>query len=267
MAKRLVRAKTKIREAGIPFAVPGRDELAPHLDPVLDAIYALFTEGWSDPTAAEGRGALTGEAIYLARLVAGLLPDEPEAAGLLALLLHAEARRGARRDAAGAYVPLAAQDPAAWDAALAAEAEALLRRASAFGRIGRFQLEAALQSAQADGRRSGRPDWPAITRLYDALLALVPSPVVAMNRALAVAGAEGPAAGLAALDACAADPRLDGYQPYWAARAELLARCRRAGEARSAYARAIGLEADPAVRDFLLARQAALPPEVSDASD
>ena len=267
MAKRLVRAKTKIREAGIPFAVPGRDELAPRLDPVLDAIYAIFTEGWSDPTAAEGRGALTGEAIYLARLVAGLLPDEPEAAGLLALLLHAEARRGARRDAAGAYVPLAAQDPAAWDAALAAEAEALLRRASAFGRIGRFQLEAALQSAQADGRRSGRPDWPAITRLYDALLALVPSPVVAMNRALAVAGAEGPAAGLAALDACAADPRLDGYQPYWAARAELLARCRRAGEARSAYARAIGLEADPAVRDFLLARQAALPPEVSDASD
>lgn len=257
MAKRLVRAKTKIRAAGIPFAVPDRDELAPRLDPVLAAIYAVFTDGWSDPTAAHGRGGLTEEAIYLARLVAGLLPAEPEAAGLLALLLHAEARRSARRDAAGAYVPLALQDPAAWDAALVAEAEALLLGASARGRIGRFQLEAALQSAHVHGRQSGRPDWPAILRLYDALLALVPSPVVAMNRAVALAAVEGPAAGLAALEACAADPRLEGYQPYWAARADLLARCRRAGEARAAYARAVGLEPDPAVRAFLLARQAA----------
>ena len=174
-------------------------------------------------------------------------------------MLHAEARRPARRDAEGDYVPLGWQDPERWDAAMIAEAEAVLRRASTLGAIGRFQLEAALQSAHVDRCRSGRADWPQVVELYDALLALSGSPVVAINRALAVANRDGAAAGLAALDAVAADPRLAEYQPYWAARAELLARTGAAREARHAYALAIGLERDPAVRSFLQQARGALP--------
>jgi RNA polymerase sigma-70 factor (ECF subfamily) len=187
------------------------------------------------------------------------MPGEPEALGLLALVLHAEARRPARRDAAGDYVPLGWQDPALWDAAMIAEAEALIRRAAGLGRIGRFQLEAALQSAHAHRCRSGEGDWPRVVELYDALLALSASPVVAINRALAVARLEGAAAGLAALDAVASDPRLAEYQPWWAARAELLAKAGAVAGARHAYALAIGLERDPAVRRFLQQTQAALP--------
>jgi len=260
MAKRLVRAKARIRAAGIPFAVPPPQELAPRLDAVLEAIYAAFAEGWADAAGTDAaRRELTGEAIWLARLVAGLLPGEPEALGLLALMLHAEARRPARRDAAGDYVPLGWQDPAIWDAAMIAEAEGLLRRAAARGRIGRFQLEGALQSAHVHRCRSGEADWARVVELYDALLALSASPVVAINRALAVARLEGAAAGLAALDAVAGDPRLAEYQPWWAARAELLARAGAIGEARHAYALAIGLERDPAVRRFLQQALAALP--------
>ncbi len=260
MAKRLVRAKTRIRQAGIPFAVPEPGELAPRLDAVLEAIYAAFAEGWSDAAGADpARRDLTAEVIYLARLVAGLLPAEPEALGLLALMLHAEARRPARRDSAGDYVPLGWQDPALWDAAMIAEAEALLRRASRAGAIGRFQLEAALQSAHVHRCLTGREDWPRVLELYDALLALSASPVVAINRALALSRVDGPAAGLGALDAVAGDPRLADYQPYWAARAELLTRAGAPGAARDAYARAIGLERDPAVRRFLQQAQAALP--------
>ena len=260
MAKRLVRAKGKIREAGIPFAVPEPGELAPRLDAVLEAIYAAFAEGWSDPAGTDAaRRELTGEAIFLARLVAGLLPDAAEALGLLALMLHAEARRPARRDAEGAFVPLGWQDPERWDAAMIGEAEAALRHASTLGAIGRFQLEAALQSAHVDRCRSGRADWPQVVELYDALLALSGSPVVAINRALAVANRDGAAAGLAALDAVAADPRLAEYQPFWAARAELLARTGAAREARHAYTLAIGLERDPAVRRFLQQARGALP--------
>jgi RNA polymerase sigma-70 factor (ECF subfamily) len=259
MAKRLVRAKAKIREAGLRFAVPDRAELPPRLDAVLQAIYAAFAEGWADPSDPLGRD-LTGEALFLARLVAGLMPDEPEALGLLALVLHAHARRRARR-AADAYVPLAEQDTAAWDAAMIAEAEALLRRAGTHRAIGRFQLEAALQSAHVAGRRSGRPDWPAIVRLYDGLLALSGSPVVALNRAMALAARDGPAEGLAVLDGLAADARLADYQPYWAARADLLARVGETGAARAAYGLAIGLTPDPAARAFLERRRATLPDE------
>jgi RNA polymerase sigma-70 factor (ECF subfamily) len=259
MGQRLVRAKNKIRQAGIPFRVPERADLRERLDSVLEAIYAAFAEGWSDPAGTEFRRRnLAEEGIWLGRLVTSLLPDEPEALGLLALMLHAEARRGARRNARGEYVPLVDQDPALWNAELIEEAEALLYRASTMGVIGRFQLEAAVQSAHVVRRRTGASDWAAIERLYDALAAITGSPVVAINRAIAVAETRGAAAGLAALDALADDPRLSDYQPYWAARAGLLARTRELNAADAAYQRAIGLESDPAVRRFLQQRRSEL---------
>jgi len=260
MGKRLVRAKTKIRQAGIPFAIPERGELAGRLDAVLDAIYAAFAEGWTDPGGTDvGRRDLTAEAIYLAGLVAALLPDQPEALGLSALMLHAEARRRARRDRDGGYVPFAEQDPALWEAPMIDHAEALLRHAGTLGTIGRYQLEAALQSAHVHRRRTGEANWPALVQLYDALLAISGSPVVALNRALAIAEMHGPEAALRTIQELAGDPRLAEYQPYWAARAELMARTGAYGEAHRAYEIAIGLERDPAVRDFLQRRQSALP--------
>ena len=262
MSQRLVRAKNKIRQAGIPFRVPEAAELRERLDAVLEAIYAVFAEGWSDPAGTDARRRnLAGEGIWLGRLVASLMPEDPEALGLLALMLHAEARREARRNARGDYVPLGDQDPDLWDTKLIDEAEALLWRASRLGVLGRYQLEAAVQSAHAVRRRSGQPDWGAIEQFYDALLALTGSPVVAINRAIAIAETRGPAAGLAALDALADDGRLAEYQPYWAARAGLLRRLGRLDAANEAYALAIGLEADPAVRVFLQQRQAELWPK------
>jgi RNA polymerase sigma-70 factor (ECF subfamily) len=259
MGKRLVRAKAKIRQAGIPFAVPERAELPGRLDTVLDAVYAAFAEAWTDPGGTDpARRDLSDEAIFLARLLAELMPQEPEALGLLALMLHAEARRRARRSAAGDYVPLAEQDPALWDGAMIDEAEALLSRAGALGSIGRYQIEAALQSAHVDRCRTGRQNWAHVVQLYDALAALTGSPVVAINRALAVAGRDGPAAALAAMPQLASDARLADYQPYWAARAELLARTGDVTESRRAYDVAIGLERDPSVRRFLQRRQAML---------
>ena len=260
MGQRLVRAKAKIKQAGIPFRLPDHDDLPERLASVLDAIYATFTEGWSDPAGTEARRRnLADEGIWLGHLVSVLMPDEPEALGLLALMLHAQARRAARRDALGGYVPLAEQDPAQWDEGLIIDAETLLRRAGRLGQIGRYQLEAAVQSAHVVRRRTGRADWDAIAQLYDALLALTGSPVVAINRAVAIAETRGAAAGLAALDEIAGDARLADYQPYWAARAGLLARLPDIAQADSAYQRAIGLEADPAVRHFLQARRGALP--------
>jgi RNA polymerase sigma-70 factor, ECF subfamily len=259
MGQRLVRAKTKIRQAGIPFRVPERAELSARLDAVLEAIYAIFAEGWSDPGGTEARRRnLAEEGIWLGRLVVSLLPDEPEALGLLALMLHADARRSARRDAQGEYVPLAEQDPALWDARLIDEAEALLLSASAMNAIGRYQLEAAAQSAHAARRLTGRTDWAAIVQIYDALSALTASPVVAINRAVALAELGGAGEGLAALNALSDDVRLADYQPYWAARAGLLARSGDIDTAGQAYDRAIGLEADPAVRRFLQRRRAEL---------
>jgi RNA polymerase sigma-70 factor (ECF subfamily) len=259
MGQRLVRAKNKIREARIPFRVPEREELPQRLDTVLDAIYAAYSEGWADPVGADlARRDLAGEALFLGRLVTVLLPDESEALGLLALMLHAEARRPARRDANGDYVPLASQDPSRWDISTIGEAESLLLRASSLGAIGRFQLEAALQSAHVHRRLSGSSNWAEVLVLYDALFELSASPVVAINRALALAEVRDAATGLAALDELASDARLGQYQPYWAARAELLARTGEGAEARNAYEVAIGLERDPAVRRYLQRRQADL---------
>jgi RNA polymerase sigma-70 factor (ECF subfamily) len=255
MGQRLVRAKSKIRQAGVPFSVPDRASLRDRLDAVLEAIYAVFAEGWTDPAGTEARRRnLAEEGIWLGHLVASLLPQEPEALGLLALMLHAEARRGARRDAQGDYVPLAEQDTKLWDAALVEQAETLLLRASAMNAIGRYQLEAAAQSAHAIRRLTGRADWNAIVQIYDALEAMTGSPVVAINRAVAIAELRGGQEGIAQLDKFADDPRLAEYQPYWAARAELLARVGGRYAAAQAYERAIGLESDPAVRRFLQRR-------------
>ncbi len=270
MSQRLVRAKNKIRQAGIPFRVPEREELGERLEAVLEAIYAVFSEGWSDPAGTElRRRNLAEEGIWLGRLVASLLPEEPEALGLLALMLHAEARRGARRDGRGEYVPLADQDMALWDAKLIDEAEGLLLRAGSMGVVGRYQLEAAVQSAHVVRRRTGRSDWAAIEQIYDVLAVMTNSPVVAINRAIAIAETRGPAAGLAALDALALDAQLAEYQSYWAARAALLARNGEVEAADQAYQLAIGLEPDPAVRRFLQRRRSEMSgrPEARPTSD
>jgi len=256
MGQRLVRAKTKIKQAGIPFRVPDRDELPERLEAVLDAIYAAYAEGWTDPTGTDARRRnLADEAIWLGRLVASLLPDEPEALGLLALMLHSHARRKARRSDAGEYVPLAEQNPDSWDAGMIDEADSLLRQAGGKGAIGRYQLEAAVQSAHVVRRHGREADWVAIEQLYRALLSVTGSPVVGVNHAVAAAHTRGAAAGLELLDRLSDDPRLAEYQPYWAARADLLARAGDREAADHAFQRAIGLERDPSVSAFLQRRR------------
>ncbi len=259
MAQRLVRAKNKIRQAGIPLRIPEREELPSRLETVLEAIYAAFAEGWLDAAGTDvARRDLAEEAIYLCRLVTTLLPNEPEALGLLALMLYAEARRRARRSSNGEYVALAEQDVSLWDHDKISEAEATLLRASALGIIGRYQLEAAIQSAHVVRRRDGIDNWSAVVHLYDALLALTNSPVAAINRAVAIAEIAGAAAGLSALNAISTDARVIDYQPYWAARADLLSRTRVYREASDAYEIAIGLERDSSVRQLLERRRARL---------
>ena len=260
MSQRLVRAKDKIHQAGIPFRIPEREELPGRLSAVLDAIYAAFSEGWADSGGTDAaRRDLAEEALFLGQLVTQLLPEEPEALGLVALMLHVEARRPARRNISGEYVPLAEQNLELWDIEMIAAAEALLMRASRLDAIGRYQLEGALQSAHVHRRRTGQANWAAIVRIYDALLEVSGSPVVAINRALALAEVDGAAAGVTVLEQLNSDTRLTEYQPFWAARAELLARTGACADARHAYEVAIGLERDPAVRGFLQKRQAALP--------
>jgi predicted RNA polymerase sigma factor len=233
--------RKKIRQAGIAFRIPERAELRGRLEAVLDAIYAAFAEAWSDPGGTDVANR-------------NLTEREPEAQGLLALMLHAEGRRRARRGPGGEFVPLAEQDQQLWDWQMILEAESLLRRSSTLGPVGRFQLEAALQSAHVYRCRTGNANWQEVAELYDALFALTESPVVAINRSLAMAETQGPAAALAAMPD-SADARLTSYQPYWAARAELLAKTGAHKDAWDAYEIAIGLERDPAVRSFLQKRQ------------
>jgi RNA polymerase sigma-70 factor (ECF subfamily) len=259
MGQRLVRAKQKIRMAGIPLRIPEREELRGRLEAVLDAIYAAFSEGWIDATGTDlARRDLAEEAIYLGRLVTELLPGEPEAMGLLALMLYAESRRRARRDAQGEYVPMAEQRIEDWNAAMIEEAEQLLLRACSAKMPGRYQLEGAIQSAHVARRRTGCANWVEVVQLYDVLLARAQSPVVAINRAIAVAERDGAQAGLDAIERLAGDPRLAEYQPWWAARADLLARTEKYEEACYAYEVAIGLERDESVRRFLDRRRRAL---------
>ena len=259
MGQRLVRAKARIRDAGIPFSVPDPGELPERLAAVLEAIYAAYARGWRE--LGDGAPRLAEEAIWLGQVVVGLIPDEPEAKGMLALMLYAEARRSARRTDDGAFVPLEAQDVALWDRGALLYAEQLLREASAAGPSGRYQLEAAIQSAHVARRLRGAATWPAILGLYDHLLVLTGSPVVALNRAVALAETEGPRAALDALGPLADDERLAGYQPYWAARGDLLARAGRHGEAREALTRALGLADEPAVRTYLRTRIESLRPD------
>lgn len=256
MGQRLSRAKARIRQAGIPFRVPERDELAERLDTVLEAIYAAFSRGWEIGDA--GDAALAGEAIWLGRLVVTLLPDEPEAKGMLALMLYAEARRSARRDAAAAFVPLDEQDVARWDRALLEEAERLLHGANAAGPTGRYQIEAAIQSAHIARHLSGQDTRGAVVALYDHLVVLTQSPVAALNRAAARAVLDGPAPALEELERLGADTRMTTYQPYWAVRGHLLAEAKRTTEAREALTIALGLSTDGSVKRYLERKRAAL---------
>lgn len=257
MGQRLARAKNKIKVAGIPFRVPEKSELGERLDAVLEAVYAAYAKGWSDPAKVQNNLAV--EAIWLGRLIVDLLPGEAEALGLLALMLFLQSRSAARRDLQGMFVPLSDQDTRLWDGAMIDEAERLLFRAGELGVIGRYQLEAAIQSVHGVRRGADVTDWKAIVALYRALHKLTASPVVAINLAVAVAEVEGAEAGLAELPDLAANAELMEFQPYWAARAALLARAGAINEAFEAYGMAIGLESDPALRNFLLAKQGALP--------
>jgi len=263
MAQRLTRAKTKIRAAGIGFDVPGDADWPARLSPLCDAIYAAYGLGWGDYAGEEEGDGLSGEAMTLGFALHELLERmkrpvvAPELNGLLALMLYCEARRAARYDASGRYVALSDQDSRQWDKTMIDRGDALLTKVQPLRQFGRYQLEAAIQSAHVVRRVGGRADWAALEALYDALAALSGSPVVAINRAIVVAERRGPAAGLVALDAVAGDPRLAEYQPYWAARAELLARAGDLGAADEAYLRAIGLEADPSLRAYLQQRKSA----------
>ena len=257
VGQRLVRAKARIRRAGIPLRVPDRDELPERLDAVLAAIYAAYSKAWAE-IGEDANSPLAEEAIWLGRLVVSLLPEEPEAKGMLALMLYTEARRAARRDSAGTYVPLDEQDVALWDQSQIQTAEALLHEANAAGPSGRYQIEAAIQSAHMARCVSGRDTRRAILALYDRLLALTGSPVAALNRAVALAAVEGPAAALDRMGPLASDKRMLGYQPYWAVRGHLLAEAGRKTEAHEALTVAMGLSTDEAVKRYLERKREAL---------
>ena len=256
MSQRLVRAKNKIRDAGIPFRVPEPPEWDERVSFVLDAIYAAYTTGWESlMETASTHHALAAEAITLGRMLSQLMPQEPEALGLLALILHCEARREARYTSDGKFVPLDQQDTTLWSQSMIAEAEKHLRSAAAFKHMGRCQLEAAIQSLHANRARSGRIDWKEIALLYEGLVRIAPGIGSFVGRAVAIAQAGDPAAGFAVLQQIPTD-RTANYQPYWAARGHLLQLLNRKDEAREAFNRAASLTDDPVLREYLFKRSA-----------
>ena len=257
LAQRLVRAKKKIRAAGIPYRVPPAELLPERLDGVLQVLYLVFNEGYA---ASSGdslvRRDLCAEAIRLARVVVSLLPGEPEGLGLLALMLLTDARREARTSVDGALVLLEAQDRSRWDRGQIEEGEAIVRAALEMGRPGPYQIQAAIAALHDEAATSAATDWPQIADLYRTLVRLTPTPVVQLNLAVAVAMADGPAYGLAMMDGIAADGELNAYPYLHAARGDLLRRLERWSEAEVAYARALALTTNGSERAFLEGRLA-----------
>jgi RNA polymerase sigma-70 factor (ECF subfamily) len=252
MSQRLVRAKAKIQDAGIAFELPEAGELPTRLAAVLAAIYAAYTHAWETVDGGDPRHqGLAEEAIWLARLCIQLMPQEPEVRGLLALMLYCEARRDARRNANGFYIPLSQQDTRLWSQSTIDEAECELAKASKFKQLGRFQLEAAIQSIHTQRAVTQQVNWEALALLYEGLIQFSPTLGALVSRASVIAKVKGVDLGLATLDAL--DPEtVKTYQPYWALKAHLLKQLGRNSEARQAYSRVIGLTEDAAIREFLL---------------
>jgi predicted RNA polymerase sigma factor len=252
MSQRLVRAKAKIRDAGIAFELPEAEELPTRLAAVLEAIYTAYTHAWETVDGGDPRHqGLVEEAIWLARLCIQLMPQDPEARGLLALMLYCEARREARRTIKGSYIPLSQQDTRLWSQPMIDEAERELAQAATFKQLGRFQLEAAIQSIHAQRAVTQRVNWEALVLLYEGLIQLSPTLGALVSRAAAIAEVKGVDLGLATLDTLDTET-VKIYQPYWALKAHLLKQLGRNSEARQAYSRATGLTEDATIREFLL---------------
>jgi predicted RNA polymerase sigma factor len=254
MSQRLVRAKAKIRDAGITFELPKLEELPTRLAAVLAAIYAAYTHAWETVDGGDSRQqGLAEEAIWLARLCVQLAPQEPEGRGLLALMLYCESRRDARRTINGSYIPLLQQDTRLWAQPMIDEAEHELSQAATFKQLGRFQLEAAIQSIHAQRATTQKINWEALALLYEGLIRLSPTLGALVSRAAAITEIKGLDEGLLCLEALSIEA-VKSYQPYWALKAHLLQRLGRRAESQEAYTLAIGLTEDSAIRDFLLQR-------------
>ncbi|MEM7795932.1 MAG: DUF6596 domain-containing protein [Cyanobacteria bacterium P01_C01_bin.118] len=252
MGQRLVRAKAKIRDARIPFRLPNSQELPDRLEAVLAAIYAAYTTGWDTVTGGDPRHkGLADEAIWLAQLCVQLLPEEPEARGLLALMLYCASRREARRSFTGDYVPLSEQDTALWAQPMIRQAECELNKASTCGKLGRFQLEAAIQSVHAQRAVTQQTDWEALAQLYTGLVHISPTIGARLGHAVAILETQGAQQSLELLDVIPSKA-VQTYQPYWALRGHLLTQLGENVAAQQAYSRAIGLTEDAAIREFLM---------------